>query len=555
MTWCKNSCHNSKRHRSTSTPVEIDSTFGPWSSVCKIDVHSTEKVNPSVNPVQSTEKVSPSVNTVQITEKVSPPVNPVQSTENVSPPVNTAQSTEKPLTNDTSSLDEILESTKDITCFILNLGGQTTKVLDKGSIELLGPYGLEKGLLRLSKSLSSLDTGVITSYALFILIGLIWYILIPYISLKEISILLCIMSGLLSIAVNMFSLGISNNKQSHLSVSLLIQSDLFKSFIGKLNFNCMLRDTFPLLISITIGVGLYLAYRFPMYFMLGQLDLLIYYPLFNLMIALCSIIIMASLKGKETKPIQLYLAIFFTFFAMLLFWFGSGYYRELYASLFVFFTNLPFIWESLKDNTMTMPYGGSTTCYKTTPSGLSSGGGGGSSAGIGSTGSGSSAGAGAGAGVSSTGSSASGTGGGSGTGDASSTNILNAKALIERSSQLDKDLADDAFVLKGNIQQEAVKEIAKKFPRIDSRDVPSSVLPYLSFYNLKCRALQEHMVIEACGVKLENSTTKPELALAWRQAKLASISEECSDTMNKYYNTLPRSPRRFIDRTFKNKPW
>ena len=29
----------------------------------------------------------------------------------------------------------------------LNLGGQTTKVLDKGSVELLGPYGLEKGLI------------------------------------------------------------------------------------------------------------------------------------------------------------------------------------------------------------------------------------------------------------------------------------------------------------------------------------------------------------------------------------------------------------------------
>ena len=118
---------------------------------------------------------------------------------------------------------------KYITCFILNLGGQTTKVLDKGSIELLGPYGLEKGLLRLSKSLSSLDTGVITSYALFILIGLILYISIPYISLIEISILLCIMSGLLSIAVNMFSLGISSNiQQSHFSVSLFIKNALFK---------------------------------------------------------------------------------------------------------------------------------------------------------------------------------------------------------------------------------------------------------------------------------------------------------------------------------------
>ncbi len=29
---------------------------------------------------------------------------------------------------------------KYITNFVLNLGGQTTKVLDKGSIELIGPF-------------------------------------------------------------------------------------------------------------------------------------------------------------------------------------------------------------------------------------------------------------------------------------------------------------------------------------------------------------------------------------------------------------------------------
>src|SRR6187402_3225122 len=39
---------------------------------------------------------------------------------------------------------------KYITEFILYLGGQTPKVLDKGSVELLGPYGLEKGLITLS---------------------------------------------------------------------------------------------------------------------------------------------------------------------------------------------------------------------------------------------------------------------------------------------------------------------------------------------------------------------------------------------------------------------
>ena len=69
---------------------------------------------------------------------------------------------------------------KYITDVILKLGGQTTKVLDKGSIELLGPYGLEKGLLFLSNKIASLDTGVITSYALYITVGLIFYMSIPY---------------------------------------------------------------------------------------------------------------------------------------------------------------------------------------------------------------------------------------------------------------------------------------------------------------------------------------------------------------------------------------
>src|SRR5271166_6614723 len=68
-----------------------------------------------------------------------------------------------------------------ITDQILKLGGHTTKIIDKGSVELIGPYGLEKGLTKLSKNISSLDTGVITSYALYILVGLTFYIFIPYV--------------------------------------------------------------------------------------------------------------------------------------------------------------------------------------------------------------------------------------------------------------------------------------------------------------------------------------------------------------------------------------
>jgi len=81
---------------------------------------------------------------------------------------------------------------KYITNLILNLGGQTTKILDKGSIELLGPFGLEKGLSKLSKNITILNTSIVTTYALYILIGLISYLFIPYFLNMNISLVLLI---------------------------------------------------------------------------------------------------------------------------------------------------------------------------------------------------------------------------------------------------------------------------------------------------------------------------------------------------------------------------
>ncbi len=81
---------------------------------------------------------------------------------------------------------------KYITGVIFKLGGQTTKVLDKGSVEVIGPFGLEKILLNLSRNIAKLDTGVITSYALYILIGLLFYMLIPYFFIINNSLLLLI---------------------------------------------------------------------------------------------------------------------------------------------------------------------------------------------------------------------------------------------------------------------------------------------------------------------------------------------------------------------------
>jgi len=59
---------------------------------------------------------------------------------------------------------------------VLDLGGQTTKVLDKGSIEWIGPYGFGVALVKASKTISGLGKGVVTDYALYILIGACFYL-------------------------------------------------------------------------------------------------------------------------------------------------------------------------------------------------------------------------------------------------------------------------------------------------------------------------------------------------------------------------------------------
>jgi hypothetical protein len=111
-----------------------------------------------------------------------------------------------------------------ITGIVLKLGGQTTKVLDKGSVEYIGPYGLEKGLLNISNNIAKLSTGVITSYALYILIGLIFYLLFySYVSNSVVILALCLSLSLVSFKN---SIGIDSiygssvyiNKQAFLSL-------------------------------------------------------------------------------------------------------------------------------------------------------------------------------------------------------------------------------------------------------------------------------------------------------------------------------------------------
>ena len=145
---------------------------------------------------------------------------------------------------------------KYISAAVLKLGGQTTKVLDKGSIELLGPFGLQLGLINLSSNLSKLDTGVITSYALYILIGLISYILIPYLPLED--------SGLLLLVLFASFTCINSPFKHHPSAILPLESGLlnlsqFKDF---LYFMCKVVGIFLLVIALLFTYILCFLYGF-----------------------------------------------------------------------------------------------------------------------------------------------------------------------------------------------------------------------------------------------------------------------------------------------------
>ena len=85
----------------------------------------------------------------------------------------------------------------------LALGYIVSKLLDRGVIELVGPYGLATGLSKSSKDISKLDNGNLTSYALYILLGLITVTLLLFAPLffsstiTDLRLVLLVVSGLI----------------------------------------------------------------------------------------------------------------------------------------------------------------------------------------------------------------------------------------------------------------------------------------------------------------------------------------------------------------------
>ncbi len=62
----------------------------------------------------------------------------------------------------------------------LKLGYTIAKVLDRGVIEVVGPFGISNYLFNTGKNISNWDTGIVTNYALYMVLGLISIILLLF---------------------------------------------------------------------------------------------------------------------------------------------------------------------------------------------------------------------------------------------------------------------------------------------------------------------------------------------------------------------------------------
>ena len=71
----------------------------------------------------------------------------------------------------------------------LKLGYKISKEIDRGAIELIGPYGLANNFYNTGINIAKLDTGIITTYSLYITIGLLSLLLLVFTPMLELALL------------------------------------------------------------------------------------------------------------------------------------------------------------------------------------------------------------------------------------------------------------------------------------------------------------------------------------------------------------------------------
>ena len=161
---------------------------------------------------------------------------------------------------------------KYITGVILKLGGQTTKLLDKGSVEYIGPFGLEKGLFNISSNIAKLNTGVITSYALYMLVGLVFYMLLSS-YINGVIMVLVLFTLLLQSLWGSNNLYYQGNIIKNLSLSLFTLQEVIcmcNDFLTSLSEEGSMPDTMPVPDSLAANVGLFTGSIFLMLYFLDH---------------------------------------------------------------------------------------------------------------------------------------------------------------------------------------------------------------------------------------------------------------------------------------------
>lgn len=141
-----------------------------------------------------------------------------------------------------------------------------------------------------------------------------------------------LLQTLLSRVYNSLEWGLNSPPKPHAFVSLPIQSSFFSippRFINiiKNKLNVTTFYTVFLLLFIIIG------FKLPTKFMLSELDILLYYPLFGIVYSLLCAFCICHVSNKELTMFRFLFIVFSGLSAFVLIYFFSGYYNELHVRI------------------------------------------------------------------------------------------------------------------------------------------------------------------------------------------------------------------------------
>ncbi len=304
--------------------------------------------------------------------------------------------------------------------------------------------------------------------------------------------------------------GLNSPPKPHAFTSLPVQSSLFNIFT---KFS---------LISLTIGLGLSIAYRSPLHFMLHEFDLLFYYPLFGAVISVVSIITINNIRVQKTGFLQLFFAAFFGFSVPLFVWYVTEYNCELdglYASFSIILTHilLTFTNEAM----ILEPSAGTINYYKLPDKSTSSGGGGGGS----------------------------GSGPSSGVQNPPHGNVPGAdleQQYQEARNRLDSIDVREIAQLPLNIKQRLVQaHLAREGQVSDISDPELENLKY--WFNLKNRAASDMSAISEL-MKIRGETENPRLIMS--KAIKEVVYDDCNEAITNIISKLPKDKQAIANSKF-----